>query len=57
MIAYIDSLIINGPKLGFSPDALPDKAWLVNVLFTLKPNHEIFVGTEVNSPLFDIPVR
>jgi len=54
MIAYIDSLIINCPKLGFSTDALPDRAWLVNVLFTLEPNHDVFVGAEVNSPLFDI---
>lgn len=43
--AELGKLIEN---LGFDIDTLPDKAWLKNALFSIKPDHEFFKNQPVN---------
>lgn len=35
------------PNLGFEVDALPDKKWLKNVLYSLQPDHDFFKNESI----------
>jgi hypothetical protein len=57
IIAYLDSNLLKGVKHGFSPEALPDRAWLLNLLHTIDPNNEVFSGSSSAEPIVQIPVK
>ena len=35
-------------NLGFDTQKIPEKQWMINVLFTVNPNHEIFEKTKIS---------
>ena len=55
ILAYLESKWFNKPS-GFSPDKMPDKAWLVTVLFTAEPNHPIFIGIKTDDEMVKYPL-
>jgi len=57
LIAHLETKVLNGPKLGFGPESLPDRTWLLNVLFTFQPEHEVFSGITEVEKIVEIPVR
>ena len=39
---FLEILKMNPGLMGFDMESLPDKQWLLNVLYTLKHNHKFF---------------
>lgn len=46
-------------NLGFNSDKIPDKQWLLDILYTLSPKHEIFMKHrgEVEDPKIKVPMK
>ena len=57
MISLLETKYLGNTKLGITPDALPNREWLVNVIYTIDPYHDMFVGTSETDKLVDIPVK
>jgi len=47
-------LIPLNTELGFDFQRLPDKKWLLDMIHSLKPDHEIFVGHQADKNAFSI---
>jgi hypothetical protein len=57
IIAHIVSKLIKDCKLGFGPENLPDRDWLLNVLHTLEPSNDIFTGNKSIEKVVEIPLK
>lgn len=46
-------------NFGFSNEKIPDKEWLIDILFTLEPNNEIFTKTKATEedPKVQVPLK
>lgn len=51
------SQAIQPKSLGFTPTALPDRRWILNIAFTLLPNLEIFTGGNKIDDIVGIPIE
>jgi hypothetical protein len=45
LVSELQGKYLRGVELGFEPNQLPDKRWLLNVVFSLDSQHIIFVGS------------
>jgi hypothetical protein len=43
--------------LGFSPDHMPDRHFLLSLVYSLSPNHEIFTGVTDDEKTVKIPLK
>jgi hypothetical protein len=62
IISNIDILTLIAERvapaaLDIGPGHMPDRKWLINVLFTIIPTHEAFVGTNEEDEEVGIPVQ
>jgi hypothetical protein len=57
IVAFIETRLLNNITLGFTIENLPNRDWLINVLFTLDSNHEVFTGTGEIEKLVEIPMK
>jgi hypothetical protein len=44
-------------ELGFSSNKLPNRKWLLDVVWSIEPKHEIFDGGEVYEELVEVPIE
>ena len=47
------------PKLGFTSEKLPDKQWMVDILFTVDPKNNVFSKgrNEIEDPKISVPMK
>jgi len=47
------------PHLGFSNEKIPEKDWLIDILYTIHPNHEIFekAKNDIEDPKVKVPIK
>lgn len=56
LMSYLESKIFQG-KSGFKFPYLPNKSWLLSILFLHYPNHEVFSGLEIGNVMVTVPLR
>jgi hypothetical protein len=54
--AYLQNEVIVGTDLGWPSYTMPDRAFLLNVQYTFRPEHEIFCGIELDDHIVSIPL-
>jgi hypothetical protein len=57
LITMLETNLLRGQVLGFQPEKLPDRQWLLNVIHSLDCNNEIFTGTRTIDKIVEIPLR
>jgi hypothetical protein len=57
ILSYLQSKYLGGMEFGFSVENLPNREWLVNILFTYEPSHELFTGSGEIEKLVEIPIK
>ena len=47
------------PKLGFTSEKLPEKSWMVDLLYTVDPNNNVFSkgGNQIEDPKISVPLK
>jgi len=56
LVAYLEDKHISNPSLGFDPQNLPNRKWLLTLLFTFEPNHYVFTAIHNNQVNVDVPI-
>jgi hypothetical protein len=44
LLAYIKEVLLKDEIVGFDLDKMPDKRYMLNIIHTINPGHEMFVG-------------
>lgn len=57
ILSYLQSKHLLNVRLGFTIENLPDRNWLLSVLHTIEPSHEIFSGTSECDKYVDVPLK
>lgn len=56
LLSLLQTLVGSNVNLGFSPISLPDRSWILNVVYTYSPENEIFTGIDVVDKIVEIPI-
>jgi hypothetical protein len=57
LLSYIQSKHLRDSSFGFGADRLPDRYWLLSILHTFEPSHEVFNGVSESDKLVDVPIK
>ena len=57
LITELRDNILKSPLINFDCNHLPDRKWLLNILYTCKSDHEVFTGTSFQEKQVQIPIR
>jgi hypothetical protein len=57
LVSTIETQYIRDIRLGFEPEKLPDRTWVLNILHTLDPKNEVFTGTRVIDKIVEVPLK
>ena len=57
MVSDLQKTYLKNLELGFTIETIPNRKWLLDILFTLNPLHVVFTGIEIEDKMVEIPVR